>query len=950
MTDKTFFKRTRAALFVASALFTLGQNALAHQFEWYDGRWAQEKSDIAPHPGVTYGKLENGLRWAVIPNDNPKGRVALRLAVEAGSLMEEPHELGIAHYLEHMAFNGSENFPAGTLIPFFQKNGMNFGGDTNAYTTLGETVYQLNLAHNDTASLTEGLRILRDMADRLTLSKEEVDEERGIIFSEMRARESESTLANRAWRDFLYAGSRYTNRTIGTEATLNAMDDKMMRAFYEKWYVPGRMAVVLSGDVKPADVEKLMVSLFGSMKKSPLPAVPEVGQADRNGVKFFVQERPITGTNVTIEIMHPELPVVDNEARARQLVMSQIAQTAVNRRLAQRSETDTTLFSRAFFSDGRLEAYSPSVLFLAMTAAGEWKAPLKALQEELLRARQYGVTADEFASIKTELADAFERAVKQQSAWTNDNYADQFVNVMLSGAVFTSAEQDLERLKAIFKTLTLDEVNAYFAGAFKEENRRIRVSGPVETTEAAVADYWKTLETLEVAPPLDGNALPFPYLELPPEAPVPAITTMPIKTTAADGMAIKTAELANGTRVVLQPLPFEKGTVSVSLAFGDGVMAYADDASLLPRQALSVLSYQGLGKYTALEASKLFAGRGLSVSESIGNRTNAITGSAQSADVALLLQAVWTQFSDPTVTDINRERALKALDESAYWRHKDVEGVLRTERNQFLTGERLRTKSLDKDEVEGFTVEAMEQNLRDARLRGPRTLVIAGDFDEKTALLWAARLFGTDTQKPLEKRELGLAPAFPTERERVVTVDADTTGKAVLVVAFEAEKDVTDRKRAAARQLAGVLLDERLRQILREKLAASYSPFAFYHEQIEEAGYGFLMMQIETKIPRLEEVRRAVDTIVADLLKEKVSAEELERLKKPMKTEWATSRKTNGLWEALVFNQYVSGIPYREWNEAKGGHIDAVTPEDVERELKAFFSARRADLIVKSGK
>ena len=950
MMTASLLKHSRLALFVAAALMSVGQAASAHQFEWYDGHWAQEKSDIAPHPGVTYGKLENGLRWAVIPNDNPKGRVALRLAVEAGSLMEEPHELGIAHYLEHMAFNGSENFPAGTLVPFFQKNGMNFGGDTNAYTTLGETVYQLNLAKNDSTSLTEGLRILRDMADRLTLSKHEVDEERGIIFSEKRASESESTLANRAWRDFLYEGSRYTNRTIGTDETLTAIDDKMIRHFYEKWYVPGRMTVVLSGDVKPEQVECLVKTYFGSMKKTELPAIPEIGQANREGVKFMVQERPISGTNVTIEIMHPELPVVDNEARARDLVMSQIATTAVNRRLAMRSEARTAPWSRAFFGDGRLEAYSPSVLFVAMTASDNWQAPLKALQEELIRAERYQMTEDEFASIKTEFTDTFERAVKQQSSWTNDNYADQFVDVMLSGGVFTSAEQDLERLKKILSTLTLDETNAYFKGAFAEANRRIRVSGKVKVTEAEVAKYWQSIESMDVKAPAETEVLPFPYLDVPAEVKAPATTEVKIPTAAVDDMKLVTATLANGTRVVLQPLSFEKGTVSVSLAFGDGVMGFADQDALLPRQALSVLTYQGLGRYTGLEASKLFAGRGLTVTESMGNRTNAIMGTAQTEDVGLLLQAIWTQLNDPTVTDINRDRALKALEESDYWRHNDVEGVLRSERMQFLTGSRLRTKTLDADDVRAFTLEEMQQYVKDVRLRGPRTLVIAGDFDQQTALDWAARLFGTDQTKLETKRELGLAPEFPTVREKVVTVDEDTTGKAVLVVAFEAEKDVTDRKRAAARQLAGILLDERLRQILREKLAASYSPFAFYHEQIEQDGYGFLMMQIETKIPRLEEVKTAVNDIVAELLTNKVSQEELDRLKKPMKTDWTTSRKTNGLWEALVFNQEASGIPYLEWNEAKGAHIDAVTPEDVERELKSFFTARRADLIVKSGK
>lgn len=950
MTTHASFRFTRTALFVAAALLSISQTSLSHQFEWYDGRWAQESSDIAPHPGVTYGKLPNGLRWAVIPNNNPKGRVALRLAVEAGSLMEEPHELGIAHYLEHMAFNGSEHFPAGTLIPFFQKHGMNFGGDTNAYTTLGETVYQLNLAKNDSASLREGLSILRDMADGLTLSPKEVDEERGIILSEKRARENENTFASDAWRDFLYAGSRYTHPVIGTEETLEAINADTMRAFYDKWYVPGRMILVFAGDVQPSDVEKLVTEQFGSMKAAPLPAVSEIGQANREGIRFFVQQRPISGTQITVEIMTPELPVVDNEARSRDAVMSQMAQIALNRRLAARSESDPSLWSRAFFADGRLEPYSPSVVFTAMTPSDDWKDPLKALREELLRAKLYGLTEAEFTAIRSDLLDTFERAVKQQSSWTNDNYADHFVNVLLSGGVFTSAEQDLDRVRRIFKTLTLKDVNTYFEGAFAEENRRIRVSGPVKATESDVAQYWKSLDNMTVSAPANREANPFPYLPLPAAVDAPALTEVKIPTQAAEKMVLYRATLPDGTELILQPLPFEKGTVTATLTFGDGLMGVTDEDSPLAREALSVLGYQGLGKYTELEATTLFGARGMTVKESVGTHSNLIAGSAQSQDVALLLEGIWTQFKDPTISEINRERAIKALEESRYWRHDDVDGVLRSERLPFLTGDRLRTQSLEPEDVRDISTKQMLDYLEAVRTRGPRTLVISGDFNRETAALWAARLFGTESTHPAPKQVRGLPPVFPETGEKIITVDMDTNGKAVAVVAFEAQKAPNDRARAAARQVAAALVDDRLRDVLREKLGISYSPFATYHEQLQDDGFGFLMMQISTKSVQIDQVRKAVDQLVKDLAAERITADELERLKKPLKTEWTTQRKTNALWNSLVVSEAASGLPLLKWNEEKGRLLDAVTPADVERELKAFFDGRRADLIVKSGR
>ncbi len=944
----TKFNALKKSALLVALVSAFAAPASAHNYDWYDGVWAHEKSDVKPDPSIIFGRLDNGLRWAVLPNANPANRLSLRLNVQTGSLMEEPNELGIAHYLEHMAFNGSKNFPAGELIPFFQKHGMSFGGDTNAHTTWGETVYKLNLSQTSEAAVSEGLLVLRDMADRLLIEEKEVNEERGIIFSEKRARESEQVLASREWRDFLYQGTKYENDTIGTDDTINGINAKMIRAYYEKWYVPSRMTVVFSGTIKPEVAEKMVKDIFGSMEKKALPKIEPVETPDMTGTKILIQKRPISSTGVTINIMTPELPVEDNEARQRLYISQTLAQVAVQRRLVQRAEDDPAIWTRGFFRDGRLATNGPAITFAATTSKDHWQQAMKVLQEELLRAKLYGLTESEFAQIKKQVAMSLKRTVKQRSSWTNEDFADAFVDVQNSGMVFTSAEQDLERFYKITETLTLKEVNDRLAEGLNFDNRRIQVSGNAETTEAEVKAYWESLQNLKVEAPTDAADLKFPYLTLPEAGPALKLEKVSVPAKGLDMVTYQTT-LANGTKVVFQPLNFEKGTVTATYIFGDGLMALPDNATKQARFTYGVLKKNAVGKLSPVEFGRLYGGRGLQVTEGATEFTNTISGSAQSDDVELLLQALWTQFKDPTITKKNQQQSLRLVKENEYKRKHDVEGVVKSERNSFFTGEHSRMQPIEYDEARRLPMKWMNFYVNDIRTRGPRTLVVSGDFDMKKAAEVASQLFGSLPKSDGVKRREGPAPVFPAGQHKVMTVEGDKLGKAVVMMAWHKDhEDIYDRKTVAARVLASSVIRERMRLILREKLAAAYSPFAFYRNQAEHNGYGFLLMQVETKIPRLDEVKTAMEDIVADLLKNGVTDQELARLKKPIQTQWATQRKINQLWQSLMLNDLMLNHPYLEWYEVMNDYYSELTPADIERELKAMFEGDRASLIVKS--
>ena len=936
-----------AIAFVALAFASVAADA--HRYEWYDGQWAYEKTTVKADPAITFGRLENGLRWAVLPNKNPIDRISLRLNVQAGSLMEADHELGIAHYLEHMAFNGSTHFPPGALIPFFQKHGMNFGGDTNAHTSHGETVFKLNLASKTTDSIREGLFVLRDMTDGLGLYPHEVDEERGIILAEKRVRENESYLAGREWADFIHAGTKLTHTPIGLTETIERIDAPMIRAFYEKWYVPGRMSVVFSGDIKPQEAETLMKEVFGSLKAKPLPTCPEIGTPDTAGVKALVQKRPISFTKVGITVMSPALPVCDSEERQRAYFIEQIEQIALSRRLSERRDRDPGIWDQAIFRDSRSKATGPTVMLAAATDGAHWKETLKGLQEELQRAKIYGLTPAEFETVADQVERSLRRAVKQREAWTNEDYADNFIALENAGLVSTSPEQDLERFLTIRQTLTLDEVNRHIARAFAPDNRRLQLSGNVDTDRKTVENYWKTIADLRPSAPAVTAAAVFPYLDAPSMIEKgPAFET---KTETFNDMTLTrvSARLPNGIELLFVPLPYDKGTVRADFVFGDGVMGVTDQDSRTLRMALRVLQENGIGRLTESDMNRLFAGRGFAVSEGSSLFSNVIRGAAERDDLPLLLEGIRTQYLDPTLTERNRSLVLTSIRQTAFSRRHEVANTVKTLRSAFFTGSEIRKEDLEVADVKEMTLADMRRTLSAVRERGNRLLLVTGDFDLEKAKEAAVRTFGALPVVQSPAQRLGAEPVFPAGRHETRVIKGDTLGKSVLLKAWHCNlEDVSDQKTVAARSLASAVIRERLRLVLREELGVAYSPSAYYREMTEFKGFGYLLMQVDTEIGNEKAVLSAIDRLAADLIDKGTDRAELERLKKPILTSWASQRKTNSHWQSLILTSQTLPHPYLAWFEDSRATIESLTAEDVNRELKRILTSETASLFVRS--
>ena len=939
---------TNKSIVLTAILGALATSVNATEFSWYDGKWPQETSDIAPMSNMHYGRLANGFRWVIVPHAHPKGRVSIYLNVQAGSLMEEPQELGVAHYLEHMAFNGSKNFPAGSLIPFFQSHGMSLGTDTNAHTNLGETVYKLNLSKNNPKFVHDGLRVLRDVADGLLLDPKEVEKERSIILNEQAVRANEEMMATLGWQKFLYGGTRLSRDVIGTTESLRSLSADQLQNFYKKWYVPSRMVLIVVGDVSSwQTLAKDIDTTYGSLVAKDPAVINSFGEVDRFGVRIFVQPRPITATYVSISILHAPVHKPDTKENRREQYVNMIAAVALQRRLLVKEEKQPTLWSNAQFINNTADPFMPTVTFIARTDGQHWRDALKGLNEELLRAQEYGLTEHEFKDIKNDISTLFKREVKESASWTNEDYARELVQRINSNVVFSDPKEDARLYESVKDDITLEEVNTVLRKLLLEKNRRLSISGDIKVDDVAVRQYWESIENMPVDPPQDLKHTAFPYLDIPTQiAHVPELSSQKLSIIGHQATLWSTT-LPNGVKVLMLPANYEK-QVMVEFMFGDGLAGLKDADSIVARAAMHVLGANGVGKLTPSDMDARFGANGLAVKESIEERYNSIMGVGTPDNAKLLLEAVWTQFMDPTLTPENQTRIAQIIKQHSFQRDKTVDGYVGTRRQAFFSGERIRMRPIDAGEVSGMPISRLRDYVNAVRDRGQRVLVITGDINKAKLYPWVTRLFGNLTSAVPGKKQW--APfAFPAGANRVVTLSEDKQDRAEYSLAWHVDmKRIEDRKLVMVRSAIALLLKERLRQTLREEKGVTYSPNVDYYFDTTD-GFGFLQIDVATKIATLDEVKKGIDEIAESAHVHGFSQAEFQKVIKTMTTGLEAMPTHIALWHYLLTQETVTGHPEVKWMDAVPSIIKSITLADVNAEVKAMLSEPKASLTVKSG-
>jgi len=595
---------------------------------------------------VRTGKLPNGFSYYIRHNDEPKNRVVFYLANKVGSVLEDEGQRGLAHFTEHMNFNGTRHFPKNELVNYLQKVGVRFGADINAYTNFDETVYQLPLPSDDPEVVRNGIEIMHDWAQGATLDDTEIEKERGVVLEEERLGKGASDRMRNKYYPIILNNSRYASRLpIGTEAVLRDFKPETLKRFYRDWYRPDLQALIVVGDIDVNQMEKIIKTKFADLKNP-------VNKKQR--IKYTV---PLTGKNQFVVVTDPEMTSIEvnvitkmpelpmrTEADYRASIVRWLYNRMLSGRFAelQRSAAPPFLSGRAGIDNlfGGVDNYSIEVI----AKPGELETGFKAAWLENERARRFGFTETELARAKINYQNQIEYALREKNTTPSSSYVQEYLAYFLHGTPSPGIEFEYKLVVRDLPGITLNELNALAKSTVKQTDRDIVLLAPEKDkstlpSEATVVKWMKDAE--------DGTILPFKdetnaekLLKKEP------ITGLIVSESNDTKLGITTLVLSNGIKVLLKPTDYRKNEI-VFTGFAPGGTSLYADAEYQSASAANLIPSYGAGNYNATTLSKFLSGKQLSVQVSLGERTQNVSGGAVSNDLESALQLMYAYITEP---------------------------------------------------------------------------------------------------------------------------------------------------------------------------------------------------------------------------------------------------------------------------------------------------------------
>ncbi len=609
------------------------------------------KNAIPTDERLKEGVLSNGIKYYIQKNVKPENRAELRLAINAGSILEDEDQKGLAHFVEHMAFNGTENFEKSELVDYLESVGTRFGPDLNAYTSFDETVYMLQVRTDSTELFDKGMLILRDWANGVTFDGEEIDKERGVVESEWRSRLSADQRMQNKYFPVMYQGSRYAERLpIGDPDIINNADYETVRRFYKDWYRPDLMAVVVVGDIDVETVEMQLKKLFGDIQQVENPREREQYDVPRHPETLvsIVSEKEASFTNVRVVYKH-EKKHTKNLDDYRVSLTRNLYNSMLGARLQELTKTADPPFMFAYtgYSGdiGELDTYSS----FAFVPEGKAPAALNALLTENKRVLLHGFTPGELDRAKKNMMEGAERSFKEMDKTESSQLSMRYVYKYLDAIPTPSPKQTLSLYEQYLPTVTLEEVDALAAQWIRDESRVVVITGP-EKEETPLPEEGQVRAMLqEVAAtdvePYDDAVSDEPFFDVPLEE--VAITN----TIDYDEVGVQYLELANGVEVYLKKTDFKNDEILLSATSPGGSSLYSDDDYFQASNATSIVNEAGIGVFSPTQLEKMMAGKTVFVRPYIATLSEGFNGQSSPDDIEIMMQMIHKYFYEPRIDE-----------------------------------------------------------------------------------------------------------------------------------------------------------------------------------------------------------------------------------------------------------------------------------------------------------
>lgn len=911
---------------------------------------AHRQSDLKPDPTLVFGEFKNGFRYILMPNQKPQDRVSMHLYIQTGAMHEKDNERGIAHYLEHMLFNGTENFKAGELVKYFQSLGMRFGPDVNGRTGFYNTVYDIDLPEGDEKSLEKGLLVLRDYAAGALIEADEVEKERSVILAEKRTRDSVDYRTFVETLKFEFPDALISRRLpIGTEEVIKAADRKLLKSFYDSWYRPDRMFVIMVGDFNMDTAASLIKNKFADLSaRGPLRGYPDPGNIDHKGTQTFYHHEPEAGgTTASIEVVRKKPQPLDSNSIRHERLLSDMAQRIINYRLEELLDQPETPFNSASIHAGNYLNYVKAAEIRANCPPEKWDATLKTIEQTLRKALKYGFTKSEVERAKKELAAELDRRVKSAASRESSQLARQIINSLNSRRVFQSPTQERDLMAPMIEAADAESIHAALKKDWAPEHRLVLVTGNADLTdkdakpEQQIVDVFNASRKTPVHAPAEQAILEFPYLDAPKRD-----SEIAKKEEIKDPEMLR-VEFKNNVSLNIKKTDFKANQVKAALIFGHGNKAEPPDKPGLSQLAQKVVNLSGTGKFTRDHLKQALAGKNTSVGFHVEEDKFALTGQSVSEEIPLLFSLLYTRLMDPGFRQDAYNLAIRQFRQKyESWQHS-IHGSLILEGKRFLAGGDSRFGFPDLEKFQENSLVDVKEWVGEAMAAAPIEISVVGDLDPDTVIANAEKYFGAlkprkNAQAAHDEAE---GPVFPAGKTRHIEIPTKIK-KGLVDVAYPTD-DFWDIHKTRRLSVLSAVMSDRMRIQIREKMGAAYSYQAYNQPSRAFPGFGIYHSVVEIDPDDADGVISAIKTIAADLAQEGVEKEERDRAVKPMLTSIKERRETNEYWLNSVLKGSSRHPEQIEWSRTFYEDYQSITPEELSKFARQYLKNRKAaELII----
>jgi zinc protease len=920
-------RRLLAALLLLAASPALAQPPAVHAPVAAEHQWPFAKSDLKPDPAYRFGRLPNGMRYIIRPNATPKAQGMVQFWVDDGSIAETDAERGYAHFIEHMAFNGSTHVPEGEMVKLLERKGLAFGADTNASTNYDVTLYKLDLPRNDADLLDTALMLMRETASELKFDPAAVNREKGVVLSEMRVR---NTFQLRDYLDglaFAYPGARFADRLpIGTEQSIQQATPEGLRAFYRRAYRPENTALIVVGDFDPDAVEAAIRKHFGDWRAEPPVKQPGPGPIPfKRAGKTDVYVDPALAERVTVSRSGPWLHETDTVAQRREDILRQIGYGIINRRLQRLSRQADPPFRDAGIGTGDIFKVGRTTSLVVDAAEGEWKRGLAAAEREYRRALEFGFTpaevAEQVANIRTSVEDQAAGAATRP----NNMFVGMAISLLQNDKVPTTPQSGLERFNAYAPEITPAKVLA----ALKRElvpltDPLIRFEGrtPPKGGAAALRAAWNAGMAAKIGKQNSTALGTFGYTDFGPPGKIVSDTTEPL-------LGIREIVFANGLRLNLKPTDLQKDRIAISLNIDGGQMLDTKDHPLATAMA-GVLPVGGLGKHSYDDLQSILAGRNVSFAFGDSERTFQMGAQTTPRDLELQLDLLAAAISDPGYRPQGEAQYRRNIENFFARLDATPSSALANNLGRIVADGDPRFTLQPKAAYLALDFQQLRQAIGDRLDHGALELALVGDFDPDKAIPLVARTLGAlpPREKDFRAYSDNRTRPFTADRSLRIVRHSGPADQAMVRMSWPTEDD-SNFDDVMKLELLQRVMDVELTDTLREELGQTYSPGVSAEESRTWHGYGTFNIIASVATADVDAARKAMLETVRKLITQPVDADTLLRARQPLLEAYDNALKTNGGWMAYAAS--AQREPDRIVRFTQGKRIaEAITPADLQ--------------------